>query len=82
MSKTKGNGAGPLDTVEKFGVDALRYWVSTSPIGGDLRYSDDEVKRGSKLLTKLWNAGLFRKCHGSVHGLNKNRRNRYRSYFG
>lgn len=59
MSKTKGNGTDPLDTVEKFGVDALRYWVATAPIGGDLRYSDDEVKRGSKLLTKLWNASKY-----------------------
>jgi len=59
MSKTKGNGVDPLDTVNKFGVDALRYWVATAPIGTDLRYSDDEVKRGSKLLTKLWNASKY-----------------------
>lgn len=59
MSKTKGNGTDPLDTVEKFGVDALRYWIATAPIGTDLRYSDDEVKRGSKLLTKLWNVSKY-----------------------
>ena len=59
MSKTKGNGTDPLTTVEKFGADALRYWVATAPIGTDLRYSDDEVKRGSKLLTKLWNAAKY-----------------------
>ena len=59
MSKTKGNGTDPLDTIEKFGVDALRYWISTAPIGTDIRYSDDEVKRGSKLLTKLWNASKY-----------------------
>ena len=59
MSKTKGNGTDPLDTVEKFGVDALRYWIATAPIGTDIRYSDDEVKRGSKLLTKLWNASKY-----------------------
>lgn len=59
MSKTKGNGTDPLATVEKFGADALRYWVSTAPIGTDIRYSDDEVKRGSKLLTKLWNAAKY-----------------------
>lgn len=59
MSKTKGNGTDPLTTVEKFGVDALRYWVATAPIGTDIRYSDDEVKRGSKLLTKLWNASKY-----------------------
>ena len=59
MSKTKGNGVDPLDAVEKFGADALRYFVSTAPIGTDIRYSDDEVKRGSKLLTKLWNAAKY-----------------------
>ena len=59
MSKTKGNGVDPLAAVDKFGADALRYWVATAPIGTDLRYSDDEVKRGSKLLTKLWNASKY-----------------------
>ncbi|HNY25646.1 MAG TPA: valine--tRNA ligase [Alphaproteobacteria bacterium] len=59
MSKTKGNGIDPLEVIEKFGVDALRYWVAISPIGTDMRYSDDEVKRGSKLLNKLWNASKY-----------------------
>lgn len=59
MSKTKGNGTDPLTVIEKFGTDALRYWVATAPIGTDIRYSDDEVKRGSKLLTKLWNASKY-----------------------
>ena len=59
MSKTKGNGTDPLTAVDKFGADALRYWIATAPIGTDLRYSDDEVKRGSKLLTKLWNVSKF-----------------------
>jgi valyl-tRNA synthetase len=59
MSKTKGNGTGPEAVVEKFGADALRYWISTAPIGQDVRYSEDEVKRGGKLLTKLWNAAKY-----------------------
>lgn len=59
MSKTKGNGTDPLTAIEKFGTDALRYWVATAPIGTDVRYSDDEVKRGTKLLTKLWNASKY-----------------------
>ena len=59
MSKTKGNGTDPLLVVEKFGADALRYWVATAPIGTDIRYSEDEIKRGSKLLTKLWNAAKY-----------------------
>jgi len=59
MSKTKGNGVDPLDAVEKYGADAMRYWVSTAPTGTDIRYSEEEIKRGSKLLTKLWNASKY-----------------------
>ena len=59
MSKTKGNGTDPLDSINKFGADAVRYWIATAPIGTSLRYSDDEVKRGSRLLTKLWNVAKY-----------------------
>ena len=59
MSKTKGNGTDPLDTVEKFGADALRYWLSTAPIGTDLRYSDDEVKSRGKVLNKIFNSAKY-----------------------
>ena len=59
MSKSKGNGTDPMDAIDKFGVDALRYWIATAPIGTNLPYIEDEVKRGSKLLTKLWNASRY-----------------------
>ena len=59
MSKSKGNGTDPLEAINKFGVDALRYWIATAPIGTNLPYIEDEVKRGSKLLTKLWNASKY-----------------------
>ena len=59
MSKSKGNGTDPLEAIDKFGVDALRYWIATAPIGTNLPYIEDEVKRGSKLLTKLWNASRY-----------------------
>ncbi len=59
MSKSKGNGTDPMDAIDKFGVDALRYWNATAPIGTNLPYIEDEVKRGSKLLTKLWNASKY-----------------------
>ena len=59
MSKSKGNGTDTMDAINKFGVDALRYWIATAPIGTNLPYIEDEVKRGSKLLTKLWNASKY-----------------------
>ena len=59
MSKSKGNGTDPLEAINKFGVDAVRYWVATAPIGTNLPYNEDEVKRGSKLMTKLWNAAKY-----------------------
>ena len=59
MSKSKGNGTDPEEPIEKFGVDALRYWISTAPIGTNMPYIEAEVKRGSKLLTKLWNVARF-----------------------
>lgn len=59
MSKSKGNGTDPMEAINKFGSDATRYWVATAPIGTNLPYIEDEVKRGSKLLTKLWNVAKF-----------------------
>ena len=59
MSKSKGNGTDPMEAINKFGSDATRYWIATAPIGTNLPYNEDEVKRGSKLLTKLWNASKY-----------------------
>jgi len=59
MSKSKGNGTDPMEAINKFGSDATRYWIATAPIGTNLPYIEDEVKRGSKLLTKLWNVAKF-----------------------
>jgi len=59
MSKTLGNGVEPDALIEKYGADSLRYQLSTTPIGQDVKYSEDEIKRGTKLLTKLWNASKY-----------------------
>ena len=59
MSKSKGNGTDPMEAINKYGSDATRYWIATAPIGTNLPYIEDEVKRGSKLLTKLWNASKY-----------------------
>lgn len=59
MSKSKGNGTDPMEAINKYGSDATRYWIATAPIGTNLPYIEDEVKRGSRLLTKLWNASKY-----------------------
>ncbi|MCL1902508.1 MAG: valine--tRNA ligase [Alphaproteobacteria bacterium] len=59
MSKTLGNGIDPSEIIEKYSADALRYWVSTAPIGQDIKFNEEDIKRGGKLLTKLWNASKY-----------------------
>ena len=60
MSKSLGNGVDPLDVIDKYGADALRFMVAsgTSP-GNDMRYSEDKVKACRNFANKLWNATRF-----------------------
>ncbi|NDF11920.1 MAG: valine--tRNA ligase [Proteobacteria bacterium] len=59
MSKSKGNVITPVDLIESKGSDAVRYWASTSRLGADTAFSEDVLKIGNKLVTKLWNATKF-----------------------
>lgn len=59
MSKSKGNTVAPLDVIEKFGVDALRYWATGTTFGEDIRYNEEELKVGKRTVTKLSNASKF-----------------------
>jgi valyl-tRNA synthetase len=60
MSKSLGTGVDPLDVVERFGADALRYTLITSSgPGNDLRLSDQRVEMGRNFANKLWNAARF-----------------------
>lgn len=59
MSKSKGNVVTPVELIEEKGTDAVRYWASTSRLGMDTAFSEDLLKIGRKLVTKLWNAGKF-----------------------
>lgn len=59
MSKSKGNTITPVALIEDKGSDAVRYWASTSRLGTDTAFSEDLLKIGRKLVTKLWNAGNF-----------------------
>jgi valyl-tRNA synthetase len=56
MSKSKGNIVAPDEVVEKFPVDAARYWAAGSAVGDDLPYKEKGLRAGEKLLRKLWNA--------------------------
>ena len=60
MSKTKGNVVDPLDLLEKYGTDALRFalLMGTSP-GNDSRLSTDKTEAGRNFANKLWNATRF-----------------------
>ena len=60
MSKSLGNGVDPLEIIEKFGADALRYSLTagTSP-GSDMRYRDEKVESARNFANKIWNASRF-----------------------
>ncbi len=60
MSKSLGTGVDPLEVVEKFGADALRYTLITSSgPGNDMRLSEQRVEAGRNFANKLWNAARF-----------------------
>ena len=60
MSKSLGNGIDPLEIIEKYGADALRFALSTgnSP-GNDMRFSDEKMEAARNFANKLWNASRF-----------------------
>lgn len=68
MSKSLGNGVDPMDVIDEYGCDALRYFLSTSSaLGQDLRYDEEKVKSTWNFINKLWNASRF--CLMNIEGL-------------
>ena len=60
MSKSLGNGVDPMDVIDEYGADALRFYLTTSTTyGTDLRYDEDKVKSTWNFINKLWNASRF-----------------------
>ena len=60
MSKSLGNGVDPMDVIEKYGCDSLRYFLATSTASGmDLRYDEEKVSSTWNFINKLWNASRF-----------------------
>ncbi|MBS4173720.1 valine--tRNA ligase [Bacillus sp. FJAT-49736] len=60
MSKSLGNGVDPMDVIDQYGADALRYFLSTgSSPGQDLRFSMEKVESVWNFANKIWNASRF-----------------------
>ena len=60
MSKSLGNGVDPVNVIEEYGADALRFMLSNSVSpGNDMRYSDDKIVAARNFCNKIWNAGRF-----------------------
>jgi len=60
MHKSKGNIVDPLDPVEEYGADAVRFWASAAgKLGSDYRYLPSLVKTGRDFVTKVWNIARF-----------------------
>ena len=60
MSKSLGNGVDPMDVIEEYGCDSLRYFLSTSTSSGqDLRFDEEKIKSTWNFINKLWNATRY-----------------------
>lgn len=60
MSKSLGNGVDPMDVIEEYGADSLRFFLTTNSAPGmDLRYDSEKVKSTWNFINKLWNASRY-----------------------
>ena len=60
MSKSLGNGIDPIEVIDEYGADALRFMlVSGNAPGNDMRYSSDKVKASANFANKMWNASRY-----------------------
>ena len=60
MSKTLGNGVDPIEVIEKYGADALRFSVlSGTTMGNDIKYMPEKLEQASNFANKIWNAAKF-----------------------
>ncbi len=65
MSKSLGNSPNPLDLIEKYGADGLRFGLMRiAPQGQDIRFDEKQIEEGRNFANKLWNAVRFRQMQG------------------
>ena len=69
MSKSLGNGIDPLQIIDQYGADALRFALATgnSP-GNDMRFSDEKIEAARNFANKLWNASRFVRMNLTIDG--------------
>ena len=64
ISKSKGNSkVEPMDLINEYSADVLRYWAGTGRLGTDIVFSDETLLRGKKLVNKIWNVSKFIEMH-------------------
>jgi valyl-tRNA synthetase len=67
MSKTLGNSPDPLDLIEKYGADGVRFGLlQMAPLGQDVKFDEDRIEGGKNFCNKLWNASRFRQMSGEM----------------
>ena len=60
MSKTLGNGVDPIEVINQYGADSLRFSVlSGTTMGNDIRYMPEKLEQASNFANKIWNAAKF-----------------------
>jgi len=66
LSKSLGNSPDPLDVIDEYGADALRFSIIyIAPVGMDIRYSNEKCELGRNFANKLWNFCRFRQMQGA-----------------
>ena len=64
ISKSKGNSKHePMDLINQYSADVLRYWAGTGRLGTDIVFSEETLLRGKKLINKIWNVAKFIEMH-------------------
>jgi valyl-tRNA synthetase len=72
MSKSLGNSPDPLELIEKYGADGLRFGLMRiAPTGQDIRFDERQIEEGRNFATKLWNVARFRQMHGASEAIPK-----------
>jgi valyl-tRNA synthetase len=65
MSKSLGNSPDPLDLIDQYGADGLRFGLMRiAPTGQDIRFDEKQIEEGRNFATKLWNVARFRQMQG------------------